>query len=263
MNDILKLTTAGMNPTVYQVLRVLHRSKLNTIIQAFAQERNCIVVIKIAHHACKSIQRHDMACYNLAFEEGMLSLLKSYGIRAPRPIRFAHLDDQACLVMHHIPGRTLEELAKQGHLNIYQIASIIDDVAAILQRVHGLGYLHHDVKPSNIMVLPSGRAILIDWGSATHWRPMNERSAYVAWTPGFASHEQMSGHMIRANDIYALGKTIQAVCTKLIPELAYIVESATASLNQRYPSLTELREDLVPFLWPTWRAVLAERMQAG
>lgn len=261
MKSILRLTTAGMSTTSYQLLRVLHRSKTNTIMQAYAQERNCIVVIKIAHHGCKSIQRHDMACYNLAFEEGMLSMLKSYGIRAPRPIGFSHLDDQACLVMHYIAGSTLEALAEQGQLSMYTIAAIIDDIAAILHRVHCLGYLHHDVKPSNIMVLRNGRALLIDWGSATHLRPLAERSAYVAWTPGFASVEQMSGHMIAANDIYALGKTIQSLCTTLSPQLAYVVERATAALPDRYGSLAELREDLVPLLWPRWRALAAERVQ--
>jgi eukaryotic-like serine/threonine-protein kinase len=86
-------------------------------------------------------------------------------------------------------------------------------------------------------------AVLIDWGAAARLRPYVERSRYVALTPGYASPEQRLGHVLATNDVYALGRTLAALCPVADARIEAIIERATAPLGQRYRSVAAFRAD--------------------
>jgi len=246
----------------YTIRRLLQSNSFHTMAAAYDKANGKPVVIKMSSHACPSVEQHVLMCYGLAYEASMLRVLEANSVQAPRLYDFLHIGQHACLVMQFIAGETLEVAAEYERLRPARVASITDDIASILQRTHGLGYVHHDVKPSNIMVQPSGRALLIDWGAATRIRAPEVRSGYVIWTEGFASFEQRCGMALCTNDIFALGKTLEAVCPFLTARLARVVSRATATLSQRYTAIADLRTDLAPLLWP-WPQSTSLRLLQG
>jgi serine/threonine-protein kinase len=70
------------------------------------------------------------------------------------------------IVMQYVPGRTLQELLKDGGLNLQFALSISIQIADGLAEAHKLGILHRDLKPANIMVTDGGLVKILDFGLA-------------------------------------------------------------------------------------------------
>lgn len=94
-------------------------------------------------------------------------------------------------------------------------------VALALDHVHQLGVLHKDVKPSNILITPDGRALLIDFGlAAVQGVP---RETHIDHAPGslpYMSPEQLVGNpgeLDPRTDVYSLGVTLAQLLTLTLP----------------------------------------------
>jgi len=81
-------------------------------------------------------------------------------------------------------------------------ARLLQPVAEALDAIHSLGWVHLDIKPQNILITRSGRAVLADFGIAQR-RGMTTH----ACTPAYASPEQAAGDRPVGpwSDIYSLG----------------------------------------------------------
>ena len=74
------------------------------------------------------------------------------------------------MVMEFIEGNTLREMLaaqKNGYLDPKRATRIVYDICSALEYAQKRGYQHRDMKPSNIMVASSGRAVLLDFGLLT------------------------------------------------------------------------------------------------
>ena len=114
------------------------------------------------------------------------------------------------LVMEFCPGRTLSEvLDKEGALPLDRARSIVGQVARALTFVHAAGVVHRDLKPGNVMILPDGRAKLMDFGLARTPRGISDDTltteGVALGTPRYMAPEQMMGDDSGARtDVYAL-----------------------------------------------------------
>lgn len=84
--------------------------------------------------------------------------------------------------------------------------AILDEVAAALEHIHGLGFAHRDVKPANILVrsLEPLDLVLADFGLATVMEA-SQVFGTASRTPGYAAPEAAAGGLYRTSDWWSLG----------------------------------------------------------
>ena len=75
-------------------------------------------------------------------------------------------DEGALIVMEHVPGSSLAELASGRRMKPERALPILRAVAEALDHAHAEGVVHRDVKPANILVGDDGTVKLADLGIA-------------------------------------------------------------------------------------------------
>ncbi|NYI03480.1 serine/threonine-protein kinase [Allostreptomyces psammosilenae] len=126
-------------------------------------------------------------------------------------------DGRPWIVMEHIRGRSLQEvLDHDGPLPPGHAARIGAQILAGLRRAHEAGVLHRDVKPANVLIDESGRAVLTDFGIAS------VRGDAALTAPGtllgslaYMAPERVPGSPVAAGDgpecdLWGLGATLYA-----------------------------------------------------
>lgn len=132
-----------------------------------------------------------------------------------------HANGTAYLVMDRIQGAvSLERVAQsEGRMAAPAVMDLLEQILKTLAELHSRGILHRDLKPSNILLDPSGRAWLIDLGSAREWAADLTVRHTVLYTPGFAPLEQLSENARRGpgTDLYGLAATAVYLLTGQAP----------------------------------------------
>jgi serine/threonine protein kinase len=73
------------------------------------------------------------------------------------------------LSIEYVMGKSARQLLQeQGRFSVARSTRICADLATALHAVHQVGLVHRDVKPSNVIVSPSGRGRILDFGFALH-----------------------------------------------------------------------------------------------
>jgi len=141
-------------------------------------------------------------------EAEMLAALDSEHI--PRVHDCFSEQSQHYLVMDYVAGETLEQklAAKGGKLSEAAVVDIALQVLNTLKYLHSRRppVIYRDLKPSNIMIEPSGRVKLIDFGIARFFQPA--KTATMIGTAGYAPPEQYRGKVDQRSDLYALAATM-------------------------------------------------------
>jgi transcriptional regulator with GAF, ATPase, and Fis domain/tetratricopeptide (TPR) repeat protein/tRNA A-37 threonylcarbamoyl transferase component Bud32 len=115
------------------------------------------------------------------------------------------------LVVDHVGGKPPSQALAQvpEARRAEALLVLCADVAAALAHVHGAGFIHHDVKPENLLVDDDGRATLLDLGLATAQGAMGQARG----TPAYMAPEALLGVEDPRLDLYALGATLyELVC---------------------------------------------------
>ena len=129
----------------------------------------------------------------------------------------------AYYVMDFVEGRSLSDRVNtEGPLPEARALGYIRQAADALAYVHSQNRLHLDLKPGNIMIDGSDRAVLIDFGASKQYDEVEgeNTSTLLGKTPGYAPPEQMSNSVVKflpATDIYALGATLYKLLTGITP----------------------------------------------
>ncbi|MEK7867645.1 MAG: serine/threonine-protein kinase [Planctomycetota bacterium] len=118
------------------------------------------------------------------------------------------------LVMEFVEGRSLSEvLFEEAILPVQRAVEVLRDIGRAISVAHEQGILHRDIKPGNILIDPTGRARLTDFGLAKHLGQDTHltRTGTSLGTPAYMSPEQASGEANEVDercDIYSLGAVL-------------------------------------------------------
>ena len=124
------------------------------------------------------------------------------------------------ITMEYIPGQDLKGLVRQtGQLTVCKALSIGKQVCEGLAEAHGLGVVHRDLKPGNIMIDRSGQARIMDFGIARAAKGKGLTGAGVMiGTPEYMSPEQVEGQEVDLrSDLYSLGVILYEMLTARVP----------------------------------------------
>jgi len=172
---------------------------------------------EMVDHFIDQAQRIEANEY-FAREADTLAQLKHQAI----PAITDRFDDQNrhYLVMEYVEGRNLEEemAARGGPLPEGLIIDVARQLCDVLAYLHGHEppVIYRDMKPSNVMLTPKGRVVLIDFGIARLFK--GARKGTMIGTLGFAPPEQYQGNVDPRSDIYSLGATLHFALTGRDPE---------------------------------------------
>jgi WD40 repeat protein/DNA-binding SARP family transcriptional activator len=157
--------------------------------------------------------------------------------------------DAAYLIMRFLRGGNLEDLLRDGPLDLDRAARILDQIGAGLAAAHNQGVVHRDVKPGNVLLDEEGNAYLSDFGIALETgAPEQTAGTMIRGTPAYLSPEQIRLEKTsQRSDTYALGVVLYEMLTAEHPfpgtSLNVLLDQ---HLNQPIPSVRQKRSTVPP-----------------
>ncbi|MFO1095649.1 MAG: serine/threonine-protein kinase [Planctomycetaceae bacterium] len=144
------------------------------------------------------------------------------GLSHPQIVRVrgvGECEGQHYLAMDLVEGPNLGSLVKESRpLDPVRTAEIMADIAAAVQHLHESGFVHRDLKPTNVLLDPAGVPHLTDFGLIKLLTPDQRHtvSGTIIGTPDYMSPEQARGHtgeITPLSDIYGLGALMYELLT--------------------------------------------------
>lgn len=154
------------------------------------------------------------------------------------------------LVMEYVAGPTLANYIRQ-----YAPLPPLEALNYTMQLCDVLDYLQQqtppvvfrDLKPSNIILSPEGRLMLVDFGIARYFKEGQINDTTDFGSPGYASPEQYegSGQTDGRSDIYSLGVILHEMLSGKRPARGGTRGSQIEALRQINPALSPALSGLV------------------
>ena len=146
----------------------------------------------------------------------------------PNLVRITYADcdgDTHFFVTEFVPGSDLRRIVRNiGPLPLGAAALVIKQAAEGLEHAHRRGLIHRDIKPGNILVMPSGHTKVIDLGLA--WfleadipEAQELDRLKIVGTADYLAPETINepDRVMPVSDVYALGCTLYYAVTGKVP----------------------------------------------
>jgi len=198
---------SGQTLGQYKVMELVGRGAMAMVYRGYQPMIDRYVAIKLVRPHFATDQE-----FMVRFQREATAIAR---LRHPNVVQvydFGIEESRYYMVLEFIDGPTLKQVLQQARaegrrLPSSQVTMIINDVAAALDYAHGIGIVHRDVKPANIMLMPGGQAVLTDFGMAKilAGREYTLSDATLG-TPEYMSPEQGMGvDVTPRSDVYSLG----------------------------------------------------------
>lgn len=177
------------------------------------------------------------------------------------------------IVMEYVDGPDLRQLIRDGGIDAKTALQAVGRICEALEYAHSAGFIHRDIKPTNIFISSKGMLKIGDFGLV---KLVGEESVkehaellgitftdVVVGTPHYVAPEQLngSGPVDRRADIYSLGVMFYEMLTGSVPRGAYrapservdaldvriddvVFKAMEENPEERYQSAADLRSDL-------------------
>ncbi|MFF3846586.1 serine/threonine-protein kinase [Streptomyces sp. NPDC002328] len=159
------------------------------------------------------------------------------GLRSPHVVglyEYVEAARGAAIVMELVDGVSLRSLLRrEGPLSPEAALLVLKGSLLGLADAHGVGVVHRDYKPENVLVSPEGASKLVDFGIAVE----AGLRAGVAGTPAYMAPEQWTGAPASpAGDVYAATATFFECLTGRKPYTGdHLAELALRHLEDAVP----------------------------
>jgi tetratricopeptide (TPR) repeat protein/predicted Ser/Thr protein kinase len=212
----------------YEIVEILGQGGMGAVYKATDLELNRTVALKVI--------RPDLARDKAIVDRFKQELLLAHQVTHRNVIRIYDLseaDGMKFITMEYVEGENLLTLIhEKKKFSPEEAVEIMQQVCRALEAAHGVGVIHRDLKPQNIMRDKSGRIIVMDFGLARTLEGdgMTQSGALVG-TMEYMSPEQALGKALdQRSDIFALGLIFYEMLTGQTP---FKADSLLASLIRR------------------------------
>jgi serine/threonine protein kinase len=135
------------------------------------------------------------------------------------------------------PASPDDRRLRSGALDEARLRLALPQLVAALNAIHQLGIVHCDIKPSNVLVTPSGRVVVLDFGLVSE-NTIDDDSDFlnmdVLGTPAYMAPEQViPGGTSAATDWYSVGVMLYQALTGELPFIGSSTEIIEATQDQR------------------------------
>jgi len=257
----------------YQIIAQCGQGGMATVYKAYQPSMDRYVALKVLPRFHSSDPE-----FIGRFEQEAKALAKLQHPHILPVFDYGESEGYTYFVMPLMQDGNLAELIVDARLPLRRINQIISQIGGALEFAHSRGFIHRDVKPSNILLDESGNCTLMDFGIAKIIEGSKEftQTGGILGTPAYMSPEQGSGQKIdHRSDIYSLGIILYEMVTgkppfeaetpvavifkhvhdplpppsKLVPDLSEDVErvllkSLTKNPEDRYQSVREMVDAL-------------------
>jgi serine/threonine-protein kinase len=133
---------------------------------------------------------------------------------------FGEFEGTPYMIVEYVPGGSLASRLNQGPLNRSSALKFLRGIAAGLDYAHGMGIVHRDVKPANVLLEKDDTPVLADFGLAKllQGSSLKSMTGVTTGTPAYMAPEQVMGHQVGpAADRYSLASIAYEMLTGVIP----------------------------------------------
>lgn len=199
--------------TRYELLEELGSGGMGAVYKARQKFVGRLVAFKVLPPA---LRNDDEALERFEREAGALGRLKHPNVVA---VFDAGVEGGfPYLAMEYVEGKNLRQvLNERGRLSVAEVVRLGIEMADALDHVQSGGLVHRDVKPSNIIIDPDGKAMLTDFGIAFA-ATLPRITQGAMGTPEFMSPEQADGKPLDIrSDLYSLGAVLYECLAGTVP----------------------------------------------
>ena len=199
----------------YEIIGLLGKGGMASVYRARQLSVGRIVALKVIH---PNLLHDEEFVRRFLQEARVCSSLSHHNII--RIYDFGETGGLYYMSMELLEGQDLSELiARRKRLNAKEVLGYTAPVAHALLYIHQKGYMHRDVKSSNIFICKDGRPVLMDFGIAyaENLKPLTIAGTILG-TPQFLSPEQANGSKaLPESDFYGLGIVMYECLTGRVP----------------------------------------------
>lgn len=200
----------------FRIEERLHSGGMSVLYRVSGPEGGAPLLMKVPR-----LGHGEPASNLISFEVEQMVLGALEGPHVPRLVAKGDLSRSPYLVMERVEGRSLQEWAARAPLPAAEVARAGVAVAEALHAIHLQDAIHLDVKPSNVILRPDGRAVLVDFGLAHHGHFPDlfaEEYRRPIGSAPYLSPEQVVG--VRSDprsDLFSLGVLLYELATGRYP----------------------------------------------
>ncbi|MFD6918148.1 serine/threonine-protein kinase [Streptomyces virginiae] len=203
--------------------------------------------------ALKEVRPPDPA--TAAAQPGLADQMRERAVREARALaRLAHphvvtihhivepaqgTDGHPWIVMEMVRGGSLHDRLESGPMPPAEVVRLGLDVLSALRAAHAEGVLHRDVKPANVLLRPSGSAVLTDFGiAALHDSTGLTSTGVLIGSPEYIAPERVRGEEgLAASDLWSLGMLLYVAAEGVHPlRRATSLATVVAVLDEPIPA---------------------------